>query len=101
MQETDVAVIGGGVAGLTAATFTARYGLRTVVIDQMGAAGQILNVEMIENFPGFPQGVSGFELGPLIQEQAMNAGAEFVMDKVLEVTQQGKAFVVQGEAEQI
>src|SRR4051794_22730442 len=57
----------------------------------MAAGGQILNVEKIENFPGFPQGVPGFNLGPLVQEQAEAAGASFVMDTAsgLEVTPDG------------
>jgi thioredoxin reductase (NADPH) len=48
----------------------------------MGAGGQIVNVEKIENYPGFPEGVPGFDLGPMVQEQAEAAGAEFIMDTV-------------------
>jgi thioredoxin reductase (NADPH) len=48
----------------------------------MGAGGQIVNVEKIENYPGFPEGVGGFDLGPMVQEQAEAAGAEFLMDTV-------------------
>ena len=80
--EYDVLILGGGVAGLTAGMYAGRYGLRTAIIEQMIPGNQIINVEKIENFPGFPQGVSGAELGPLMQEQAMNAGAEFLMADV-------------------
>jgi thioredoxin reductase (NADPH) len=59
--------------------YAARYGLRTVVVERMMPGNQVINVDRIENFPGFPQGVSGAELAPLMQEQAMNAGAEFLM----------------------
>jgi thioredoxin reductase (NADPH) len=82
MIETDVAVIGAGVAGLSAAAAAARQGVRVLVIERMGAGGQVLNVERIANFPGQPQGISGFELGPLLQEQAEDAGAEFLLDAV-------------------
>src|ERR1700716_1034968 len=79
-DEHDLIVVGGGLAGLTAAMYAARFGLRTLLVEHMASGGQILNVEKIENFPGFPQGVAGFDLGPLVQEQAEAAGAEFVMD---------------------
>lgn len=82
MREFDLVIVGGGLAGLTAAMYAGRYGLSTAVVDQMGAGGQIVNVEKVENFPGFPEGVPGFDLGPMVQEQAEAAGAEFVMDTV-------------------
>jgi thioredoxin reductase (NADPH) len=79
-DEYDLTIVGGGLAGLTAAMYGARFGLRTVLVEHLASGGQVLNVEKIDNFPGFPQGVSGFDLGPLVQEQAEAAGAEFVMD---------------------
>ena len=78
-SEYDVAIVGGGLAGLTAGMYAAKYGLRTAVIERMMAGNQVINVERIENFPGFPQGISGAELAPLVHEQAMDAGAEVVM----------------------
>jgi thioredoxin reductase (NADPH) len=80
MDEYDLVIVGAGLAGLTAALYGARYGLRTAVVEHLAPGGQVLNVEKIENFPGFAQGVAGFDLGPLAQEQAEAAGAEFVMD---------------------
>jgi thioredoxin reductase (NADPH) len=82
MRDFDVVVIGAGVAGLTAAMFAGRYGLKVAVIEQLGAGGQIINAERIENFPGFPRGLGGHELGPLLHEQAEAAGAEFLLDSV-------------------
>src|SRR5713226_5182677 len=81
-DEYDLLIVGGGLAGLTAAMYGARIGLRTAVVEHMAPGGQVLNVEKIENFPGFPQGIAGFDLGPLVQEQAEAAGAEFSMDTV-------------------
>jgi thioredoxin reductase (NADPH) len=81
-RSCDVAVVGAGVAGLTAAFFAARYGLETLVVDHMGSGGQVLNCEKIENFPGFPNGVAGYELGPILQEQAEAAGADLLIDQV-------------------
>ena len=69
-DEFDLVIVGGGLAGLTAAMYGARYGLRTGLVEHMVAGGQVINVEKIENFPGFPQGVAGFDLGPMVQEQA-------------------------------
>ncbi len=85
MKETsdyDIAIIGAGVAGLTAALFAARLGHSTLVIERFAPGGHLVNVESIEDFPGFPNGVAGYELGPLMQEQAANQGAEFQMAEV-------------------
>ena len=82
MRETDLVIVGAGVAGLTAAAEAARRGLDVLVIERMGAGGQVMNVERVDNMPGFPQGVSGFDLGPLLQEQAEAAGAQFTLDTV-------------------
>ena len=93
-NEYDVVIVGGGAAGLTAGMYAARYGLRTAIIERMMGGNQIINVEKIENFPGFPQGVSGAELGPLMQEQAMDAGAEFLMEEATGVVLDGPYKVI-------
>jgi thioredoxin reductase (NADPH) len=73
--DHEIAVLGGGPAGLTAALFAARQGRSTVLLDPLGMGGAILNTERIEDWPGFPEGIPGFELGPRLQEQAVAAGA--------------------------
>jgi thioredoxin reductase (NADPH) len=75
----EVLVVGGGVAGLTAGLFAARCGRSTVVLVPLAPGGILLNVERIEDFPGFPDGIAGFELGPVVQEQAEQAGAVVCM----------------------
>jgi thioredoxin reductase (NADPH) len=96
MQDFDLVVIGAGAAGLTAATFAARYGLTVVVVERVGAGGQIVNADSIENFPGFPGGIAGHELGPLLHEQAEAAGAEFALDTVAAIELAGAHRVVRG-----
>ena len=85
----DIAVAGGGPAGLTAALFAARHGRSTVLVDPLGMGGAILNTERVEDFPGFPEGVPGFELGPRMQEQVANAGAAVEMCEVRSLEQRG------------
>jgi thioredoxin reductase (NADPH) len=99
MRDFDLIVIGAGVAGLTAAMIAARYGLSTVVVDRMGVGGQISNAERIKNFSGFPQGLGGHELGPLLHEQAEAAGAEFVLDTIEGLATEGEQRIVRGAAE--
>jgi len=74
--------------------YAGRHGLRTMVIERLMAGNQIINVEKVEDFPGFPEGVAGAELAPLIQDQAMKAGAEFAMDEVTGLTLDGPYKVV-------
>lgn len=97
-REVDVVVVGGGVAALTAATFAARLGLQTVVVADVLIGGQILNVDEIGNFPGFPESVSGADFGALVEQQASEAGAEFVFDQAQSITSDGAALTVSGSA---
>lgn len=100
MEKYDIAVLGAGIAGLSAAMWTARYGLKTVVIDRMGAGGQIVTASRIDNLTGLPQGISGYDLGPLAFEQAEAAGAEFRIDDIESVmpSQTGVSIACGGDA---
>lgn len=80
----DVIIIGSGPAGLSAAIYAGRAGLRTVVIEQAPfSGGQMLNTYEVDNYPGLP-GISGMELGRKMREHADASGAEFVNADVTE-----------------
>ncbi len=74
----DLIVIGGGVAGLTAALYAAREGIETLVIEKSGLGGQAALTENVENYPGFPQGIRGAELAERIADQARRFGVEIL-----------------------
>ncbi len=74
----DLLVVGAGPAGLAAALYGARASLATAVLERGVPGGQIATVDSIENYPGFPEGISGFELGQLLEKQARRFGAEFL-----------------------
>jgi thioredoxin reductase (NADPH) len=92
--DYEVAVAGGGPAGLTAALFAARHGRRTVLVDPLCMGGAILNTMRIEDFPGFPEGVAGFDLGPRLQEQVAAAGGEVEPAKVTRIERRGDGWAV-------
>ena len=81
-QTYDLAIVGGGAAGLTAGLYACRAGLKTVLFESLMTGGQVINAENIENFPGFPDGISGAEFGPLLQEQATRYGLEIRLGEV-------------------
>lgn len=96
MAETyDMVVIGGGAAGLTAGMYAARDRCTTLVIERMAPGGQVLNCEHIENYPGFPDGVAGYTLGPLRQQQAMQLGVKMQLTDVEPVRLDGPSVVLQ------
>jgi thioredoxin reductase (NADPH) len=75
--EHDLLIVGGGVAGLTAAMTAARTGRTTRVLTGESLGGHLVSIERIDGYPGFPDGIPGYDLCPIIQEQAVGAGAEF------------------------
>lgn len=80
----DIVIIGGGPAGMTAAIYTARAGLKTLVLEKESIGGQISTTSLVENYPGFIK-ISGGELSINMYDQVLNAGAEFEFETVTEI----------------
>ena len=78
----DILIIGGGPAGYTAALYGARSGFSTAVLEKLSPGGQMATTSDVENYPGFPGVIDGFELGERMQEGAEKAGAETVFAEV-------------------
>ena len=72
----DMLIIGGGPAGYTAALYAARAGLDVLLLEKLSAGGQMALTHQIDNYPGFPEGIDGFELGEKMQQQAERFGAK-------------------------
>lgn len=73
-MHSDIAIIGGGPAGLTAGLYAARGGASVTLYEELFPGGQIAKTPLVENYPGFPDGVVGYEVGSLIQKQAEKFG---------------------------
>ena len=83
MKQYDMVIIGGGPGGYTAALYAARAGLKAVVLERLSAGGQMALTTQIDNYPGFEEGVDGFDLAEKTQRQAERFGAETVLTEVL------------------
>lgn len=93
----DVAIVGGGPAGLTAAIYCARYGLKTIFFETFDPVSQLSLAGRIENYPGFEG--SGVALLDRMKEQALKAGAEGKVEKIEKIIRKGNNFVLIGENE--
>ena len=81
-KEFDVVIAGGGIAGMSAAITSARLGRRTLALTGDVLGGQLLSIDKVEGFPGFPDGIAGYDLCPMMQEQAVASGAEIMMNSL-------------------
>jgi thioredoxin reductase (NADPH) len=94
MSKYEVIIIGGGPAGLTTGLYTSRAGLKTLLIERGIFGGQIVNARQVDNYPGFPEGISGFELASLMHEQAIKYGLETINATVTAIKPGGNYSIV-------
>lgn len=85
MAHYDCILIGGGPAGLTAGLYACRGGLKTLLLEKLFVGGQITTTHLLENYPGFPEGVEGMQIGLLMQQQAERFGLETGYEEVTQV----------------
>ena len=98
--EFEVVIAGGGIAGLTAGVTAARLGRKTLVLTGDVPGGQLMSIEKIDGYPGFPEGVPGYDLCPMLQDQVAAAGAEFMMTGLERLDAlDGKWLVASGEGD--
>jgi thioredoxin reductase (NADPH) len=100
MADYDVVIVGSGLAGLTAGLFAARHGLSTLILEANIPGGHLVSVEKIEDFPGFPDGVAGYDLCPTVQRQAADQGAEFQRAEVQSLQAKDRLWSVVTDEEQ-
>jgi thioredoxin reductase (NADPH) len=94
MKSYDIAIIGSGPAGMTAALYAARSGLSTALFERAMPGGQMGETGHIENYPGFPEGVSGFDLTMAMRQQAERFGAVGIDEEVTALDVQGPSKMV-------
>lgn len=92
--DYEVVIIGGGPAGLTAGLYSSRARLNSLLIERGLVGGQIVNAELVENYPGFPEGIPGPELGQLVHQQATKYGLKILHADVTSLELQGEQKVV-------
>jgi thioredoxin reductase (NADPH) len=100
MSAYDVIVVGSGLAGLTAGLFAARHGLSTLILESNIPGGHLISIEKMEDFPGFADGVAGYELCPTVQRQAADQGAEFQRAEVQRLEAKDRLWSVVTDEEQ-
>ena len=92
--DYEVVIIGGGPAGLTAGLYASRARLKSLLLEKGLVGGQIVNAELVENYPGFPEGISGVELGQLMHQQATKYGLKTITSEVTGIELQGEQKIV-------
>jgi len=93
-EHEKLIIIGGGPAGMTAALYAARAELQPVVFTGMTLYGQVSQTDLIENYPGFPEGITGMELGERLEKQAVRFGARIFIEPVESIDLQQKPFLI-------
>ena len=88
----DVMIIGGGGAGLTAALYTSRANLSTILFEKLVSGGQIASTDLVENYPGFVEGVLGSEIAQKMEAQAVRYGTQIIYEEVKSLSRKGRLF---------
>jgi thioredoxin reductase (NADPH) len=83
--DYDIIIVGAGPAGLTAGIYAGRARLKTLLLEKLIHGGQVMTTDLVENYPGFPEGISGFELSDRMRKQAERFGLEFRSGEVLDL----------------
>ena len=91
----DIIVIGAGPGGLTAGIYAGRSRLKVLILERLSPGGQIAISHRVDNYPGFPEGVSGAELSNKIQSQAARFGAKIVIEEAVKITRDNRQFIVE------
>ena len=81
----DILILGGGGAGLTAALYTSRAKLSTLLLEKLTPGGQIALTDLVENYPGFPEGITGGEISQRMEDQAKRYGTEVLYEEVTQI----------------
>lgn len=92
MELFDLAIVGAGPAGVTAYLYARRSLLKVVLIDKIGIGGQLLLTDLIENYPGFPEGITGFELSELFKRHIETLGLNFKQGEVKKIKKKDNIF---------
>ena len=99
MREHDVVIIGAGPAGMTCGMYAARGGCDVVLLEKLAPGGQIAVTELVENYPGFDEGIMGAELAAKFEAQARRFGLEFVTAEVIKMTVDGDRKIIETDSE--
>jgi thioredoxin reductase len=94
-MSVEVAIVGAGPAGIAAAVQLKRSGIEPFLLERERVGGLLLNANLVENYPGFPQGISGEELARLFAEQLKNVGVKVHFEEVLRLDYDGSAFIIE------
>ena len=92
----DMIIVGGGPAGLTAGLYAQRSRLNTLLIERLSPGGQVLTTDWVENYPGFPDGISGFDLTDKMRQQVERFDLPIISDEIVSLSIQGPEKILEG-----